>query len=243
MLQSCSGPEGGAYLRATRGDGVTSLTDAHFVSATRFRLNLPTMEACACQHVTRKGGRLCGERSDSKGHHAMTCKVGGAPYAAHGQGCHILHQAHGQAGFQCKREQIVPEFASSKCPSPQLDLDAWSLQGAERLLVDFTIRHPLAGRYVMCGDATKASEKEKLVDYPARAGLTVVPAAMETYGRHGESLRRLLETLADRARQRDLSFGHAPGRWLKRWRAQLSHAMATFVGRAVQSSETAPRNP
>ena len=139
-------------------------------------------------------------------------------------------------------EQIVPEFASSKCPSPQLDLDAWCLQGTERLLVDFTIRHPLAGRYEMCGDAARAAEKEKLVHYPARAGLTVVPAAMETYGRHGESMRRLLATLADRARQRDLSFGHAPGRWLKKWRAQLSHAMATLVGRAVQSSETAPRS-
>ena len=59
---------------------------------------------------------------------------------------------------------------------------------------------------------------------------------METYGRHGEDLIGLLEQLADLARQRDLAFGLAPTRWLRKWRAQLSLVTARMVGRAVQKA-------
>ena len=79
-VTSCGGPEGGAFLRATRGDGGCTLTDGQFVAAVKYTLGLPVMAACACQHSTqRQGGprRTCGERADRLGHHAVMCKVGG----------------------------------------------------------------------------------------------------------------------------------------------------------------------
>ena len=237
-LTSCGGPEGGAFLRATRGDGISSLSDAIFVAAVKYRLGLQTMPSMTCQLKTKDQQRLCNERADPLGHHAVICKVGGAPYAAHSNGCHILQQAAIQAGYQAKREQVVPELASAKCMSPQLDIEGWGLHGQPRLLVDFTIRHPAASRYAAGRSSTAAATDEKLAHYQPRGGLQVQVAALEVYGKHGAGLRTLLEGMADQARQRDVAMGAKPGRWLKRWRAQLSHTAAACVGRAIQQAAT-----
>ena len=74
-----------------------------------------------------------------------------------------------QAGYQTIREQVVPELATKKCPSPQLDLDAWCLELGERVVVDFTIRHPTAARY-LGADAMTTACREKHRHYPAQAG-------------------------------------------------------------------------
>ena len=238
-LTSCSGAEGGAFLRATRSDGVVSLTDAFFVTAVRHRLGLPVMPACSCQHTTKaKPGappRTCLERADTTGLHATLCKVGGAPYAAHGEGCHILYEATVHAGYQSRREQIVPEFASPACLSPQMDIEGWGLLGQGRLLVDFTVRHPLAARYNNRTPASAATG-EKTAHYQPTQGLHAQVATLEVYGRHAEGLQSLLEHLADLARVRERQLGLAPTRWLRRWRAQLSYVAARFVGRAVQTA-------
>ena len=239
-LRSCSGPEGGAFLRATRGDGVTSLADIHFVAAVRFRLGLPVMPAGSCAHTAVKDNKTCGAGADPRGHHAVTCKIGGAPYAAHSQCCHILSEAAQQAGYQARREQVVPELATSKCSAPQLDIEGWGLHGQARLLIDFTLRHPMALRYTDMKSPTAAAANEKAAHYPARQGLHVQTAAMETYGAFGDDLTQLLETLADHARLRERSLGLAPSRWLRRWRSQLSSAAAGMVGRAVVSASERP---
>ena len=239
-LESCGGPEGGAFLRGTTADGVSSIGDSHFVLAVRFRLGLTTMPSMACQHRPRGSQRVCGGRADPLGHHAVTCKTGGAPYALHGQGCHILMGAMQQAGYQTLREQVIPELATSECKTPVLDLEGWSTRAMPRLLVDFTVRHPTAARYRQSdgcnASATVVAEREKQQHYPTRAGLGVTVAAMEVYGRFGHDLTCLLEQLSDLAQQRDRAFGHKPGRWLHRWRVQLSHATACFLGRAIQQA-------
>ena len=181
-------------------------------------------------------GKQCTERADPDGHHAVLCKIGGAPYAAHSSGCHVLHQAMTQGAYQSKREQVIPELATEKCKSPQLDIEGFGLLGQSRLLVDFTIRHPLAARYESSG--TQIAEAEKQAHYPPKGGLRVHSATMETYGRHGDDLAQLLELLADSARQRELSQGGKPTRWLKKWRVQLSHVAAVYVGRAIQQASS-----
>ena len=238
-LSSCGGAEGGAFLRATRADGVRSLTDPFFATAMRYRLGLPVMPACSCQHTTQAKSntppRTCTAIADAMGLHATTCKVGGAPYAAHSEGCHIILGAVIQAGYQARREQIIPEFATPACLSPQLDVDGWGLLGQGRLLVDFTLRHPQAARYDTRAPSA-AAEAEKSKHYTPTQGLQVQTATLEIFGRHGEGLQRLLEHLADLARVRERQQGLAPTRWLKRWRAQLSNVTARLVGRAVQSA-------
>ena len=238
-MHSCGGLEGGTFLVATRAEGVRSLTDFFFCTAVKYRLGMQVMPSCSCQHKSTptdgSAPKTCLATADRTGHHAVQCKVGGAPYAAHGQGCHILHAASIQAGYQSRQEQIIPELATTKCPAPQLDVEGWGLRSQTRLLIDFTLRHPLAARYEV-RSATAAASGEKSTHYPPRQGLRVRTAAMEVYGRHGAGLTALLNDLADLARQRERSFGLAPTRWLKRWRAQLSSMAAHLVGRAVRSA-------
>ena len=239
-LRSCGGTEGGAYLRAVASDGGGSLTDNEFVRATRFRLGLRVMSPGVCHHQTGgdqvKQRKVCNAPVAPDGEHAVTCKCGGTPYFAHSQGCNILLRAAIRAGYQSRREQIVPELATPACSAPQLDVEGWSTSVQSRLLIDFSIRHPTAARYSAGQCATIVAGREKEVHYGSRQGLRVRTAAMESYGRHGEDLGALLEQLADLARQRDLAFGLAPTRWLRKWRAQLSLVAARMVGRAIQKA-------
>ena len=197
------------------------------------------MQPCSCQHVS-KSRKLCGCLADPNGLHAAQCKVGGAPYAAHAEGCHILLGAVTAAGFQGLREQIVPELARPGLLSPQLDIEGWGLMGQDRLLIDFTLRHPLASRYSSVPAATSTAASEKQDHYGRTQGLTVRTAALEVYGRHGEELRTLLDYLADLSRHRERSLGLPPSRWLKKWRAQLSSMTAHFLGRAIQQARSGP---
>ena len=242
-IESCSGPEGGAFLRATRAEGVVSLPDRSFVAVMRLRLGLPVLAPALCAHTTQptkaSPARQCAQPLDRMGLHACMCKVGGALYAGHGCGCSVLYHATQQAGYQARREQIVPEFATSSLPSPQIDIDAWGLLGQPRLLVDFTIRHPLAQRYQQRSTHASA-QAEKTTHYPPTHGLHVVPATMDTYGRHSPDLTRLLEHLADSARTKEIQSGLAPTRWLRRWRAQLSYVVAHMAARAVLSAAPEP---
>ena len=173
----------------------------------------------------------------------MSCKVGGAVYAAHNEGCDILHEAAKAAGYQSRREQIVVEFATATCLSPKLDIEGWGVAWAERLLVDFTIRNPLADRYATGearSDAAATAEEEKEQRYPPRGGVRVRGAALELYGKHGEGMRALLAEFADRARERERASGVATTRWIRRWRVQLSAVTVRLVGRAIQKAQSAP---
>ena len=187
-IPSCAGPEGGAYLQGVRQDLGSSFTDNEFVIATRYRLGMRVMQAGICHHITSgKSGakRMCAAPADADGLHAVLCKIGGAPYAAHGQGCNCLLRATQCADYQPYREQVVPELASGACKAPQLDVVAWSLHGHARLLIDFSIRHPASSHYSSGQDATVVAGREKELHYVSRQGLRVHTAAMETYGKHG----------------------------------------------------------
>ena len=239
-LNGCGGPEGGAYLRATRPEMGSSLTDNEFVIATRFRLGMRVMASGICHHQKANSQAprhaTCNTAADPFGEHAIICKCGGAPYCAHSQGANILLEASRKAGYQSRREQVVPELATPDCAAPQLDVEGWSTLGLPRLLIDFSIRHPHACHYSSGQSATLVAGREKASHYGSRQGLVVRTAAMETYGKHGDDLTALLEQLADLARQRELAYGLPPTRWLRRWRAQLSCAVTRLVGRAVQSA-------
>ena len=173
-IRSCGGPEGGAFLVATRDEGAHRLSDNIFVTAVLYRLGAQVMPQGTCQHTTQTQGatkRTCLHPAGRDGHHAVLCKVGGAPCAAHSEGCHILFQASQKAGFQSRHEQVIPELATEECLSPQLDVEGWGLLGQERLLIDFTIRHPLAQRYANTDQPTEQADSEKARQYRTPAGI------------------------------------------------------------------------
>ena len=76
------------------------------------------------------------------------------PLCAHSNGANVLLKASIIAGYQSRREQVVPELATAKCQVPQLDVEGWSTWGVSRLLIDFSIRHPGAAHYSVGQDAT-----------------------------------------------------------------------------------------
>jgi hypothetical protein len=85
------------------------------------------------------------------------------------------------------------------------------------LLIDVTVRHPMAVRYQPsasreAGATAAAAAKEKRDKYPAGGGRAVVPFALESWGRLDVSAEDMLQTLAAAATQ------HA------RWRGQLATA-------------------
>ena len=255
-VDDCSGPEGGAYLVATRPELGCSLTDPEFVQYTRLRLGLDLVAPGPCQlaRVTKDGARqICGAMMDANGGHCVSCKVGGAVLAAHAEGCQIIAGATQEAGYFCRREQIIPELATASCLSPVLDCDAFGLAGADRLLIDFTLRSGMAGRYKWGQRASPATsaEGDKAVRYPGAGGVSVRGAGMELLGKHGPGLTALLTELADRARAAAVQQGRAPTRLLRKWRCQLSGVCARLVGRqstlsqacAARSWERSPEHP
>ena len=244
-MEECSGTEGGAYLLANRVDLGFSLTNAEFVHYTRLRLGADLVKPGPCQltRVTKgEEHKACGVLMDAAGRHCIACKIGGAVHAAHAEGCNILASASRDAGYFCRREQIIPELATKALPSPVLDCDAFGLAGASRLLIDFTLRCSTADRYRWGArsNAAASAEADKGVKYPAQVGVSVRGAGMEVYGKHGPDLSMLLAELADRARAHAIQHGRAPTRFLRKWRCQLSAVCARLVGRQVTLSQAQP---
>ena len=122
------------------------------------------------QNVNRA---VCGARMDAFGVHCISCKIGGAVLAAHSEGNQILAEACRDAGYTARREQIIPELATSACSSLQLDVDMFGVAGADRLLIDFTLRSSVAARYRFGArtDATASAEEEKRMRHPASGGV------------------------------------------------------------------------
>ena len=65
-------------------------------------------------------------------------------------------------------------------------------------------------------------QRQKLERYPAKAGLTCTPAAVEVFGRVDENFSSLIVHLAAAASARDVAFGLPSAGWRRRWEESLS---------------------
>ena len=70
----------------------------------------------------------------------------GGGTVTHDACCDRLLGAARAAGFRALREQVVPELASQTRAEPRVDVDAWGLAAAPRVLLDFTVCAPFAAR-------------------------------------------------------------------------------------------------
>ena len=100
------------------------------------------------------------------------------------------------------------------------------------LLVDVTIRHPIADRYQPMsahrpGATAAAAEQEKRERYPTAGGRSVTPFALETWGRLGDDGENLLQFLAGAAAQHARWHGRAAtaSSFMRRWRASIDGAL------------------
>ena len=144
-----------------------------------------------------------------------------------------------ERGGISRREAYVHEFSADK----EAWLDVWALGIPETpdLLLDITVRNPVADRYrssAAKGEAVAAAhaEQDKFDRYPAAGGRQVWPVAYEVYGRAGEQAEQLLELLAAAARRRAHRRGKAAGQELQRWRARLDAVLQRAVAAQVLSA-------
>ena len=120
-----------------------------------------------------------------------------------------------------------------------LDIWAFGSSDVSDLLIDVTIKHPMAAAYAShdAAIAAAAGERSKLKRYPAAQGRAVTPFAVETWGRLGTHAEEALQKMVAAATRHNVLRGHAPapGSLLKRWRASLD---AGQLGSADQADNT-----
>ena len=260
-LLSCGGPGNGEWLRTPSSTSAQGFTDTQFLTALRWRLGLTTIplhKYTCCHQYVKPPFRACDHPFDHHGHHAVVCNVGGGPTAfLHNPIADLTASFLTAAGFDARREVSIPEFTSTRTSRSTpghsemvdgvVDVLGWHVVLGEFLL-DVTVRHPhavsvLPRSATTAGAAAAAGELDKHLRYPSRGGRSVVPLAIETYGRLGDEFNDWLMTLSSAARARDRMAGLSAGRHLSKWRLALNVALYKGIAKTIEDSYTLCRNP
>ena len=192
--------------------------------------------------------KLCTFTLDTSCQQAVNCKLGGGPInitlrSLASVVCTMLHDA----GCEARIEVPIPEFHRLKrvkgsliAEDAILDVQGWSCLIGECLL-DVTIRHPGASRYVdlahqVSGHANACAEKEKHNRYPDSGGRRIICAAVESYGRIGPEFLSWMESLASIARVHDRVRGLSAQRYLQKWRSLISVSVSRAIVHVIGSA-------
>ena len=238
-----------------------ALDDEQFDAALNWRLGCKfAMEGLRCMHC-KNDGELCDERLDVFCSHAFVCKCGGIIVHMHDAMADVLKDAVKAAGYRALREVVIPEWnarrpeesvrgrrtashtSSHQLPYEEaiLDVVGWGALHSERLIVDVTIRHPLAKKYLLMssrtdGFANGQAHDAKRLRYPDKAGLRVTIASVESFGRLGKDFCALLDELAWSAKARQYARGEPVTHWAKLWRGKLAIILARGVAKSIKDA-------
>lgn len=242
-IRSAGGSNAGKSLVASAGLESAHFNDDQFTEVLRWRLGLCNAERIAvCRNLAAKTSEECGVALDCFGDHAASCSYGPLRIKRHDDVADCLSELILETGAHVRREAYVREFSSI---SQEAWLDIWTFAGLriQDLLVDVTVRHPMASAYQpgaadADGVAAVAGEGDKAERYPSSGGRRVVPFAMETWGRLGPAAEALLESLAAEATRQSLRRGQATtaSAYLRRWRATLDAALQKAMAAALSSA-------
>ena len=206
---------------------------------------MPVLEADwpRCMNCGVKSGEACNAPLDAHGDHAALCEHGPLRNKRHNDYAEEVGEIVAEAGALVRRETPIAEFTTS---TAEAVLDVWGFgcRDLPDLLLDVTIRHPGAARHLdaaarVPGATARQAEKDKTARYPPSGGRSVVPFAVETWGRLGDGAEDLLQCLAAAAAHHARRRGQdceASGR-LKSWRAILDAS----VQRGVAEMQVAAR--
>ena len=227
-LLSASGPTAGASFVAPLNTPGVHYADRQWAEAVRWRLGIHTPGPSTTCENARLDGELCGQPLDPEGNRAVMCGFGPLRTFRHDDLADIYAEIFEEAGAVARREVFVPEFSAQA--EAWLDVWAYGVPELPDALLDITVRHPRASRYLpgaarVAGHAAEQAELEKEAKYPSSGGRAVCAVAHETWGRLGSSAEHLLATCAAVAARRAYRRGRTAGNCLKRWRAQLDAAL------------------
>ena len=215
---SCGGIGNGLCWRAPTKQTRLHFDDWEFQTCCAIRLGHTFKLPAKCANKSLNG-TPCGH--DNTLFHPLSCKVGGGVSFLHTAVCTQITKITKEAGLRVHREVPIPEFAtcSTKHTPAQAyeddDFDPLELQNSkdavmdilaiaptgEEFLIDASIRNPLAQRYSQSafsqpGRAADIGEFDKKARYPVAQGKSVLPCAIESFGRLGKDFHAFLEHLA-----------------------------------------------
>ena len=193
-LASAGGAGAGKSLVAPAGLQAAHFSDEHFTEILRWRLGCRAPgEPGRCRNFAASTGEPCEAKLDCHGDHAAGCSYGPLRIRRHNAYADCLSDMIAETGAHVRREAYVKAFAT---PEHGAWLDIWAFGSIhiQDLLVDVTIRHPMADAYQphaaeQPGYAAGIAEHQKPERYPEKDGRSVVPFAVETWGRLGECRR------------------------------------------------------
>ena len=221
----------------------TYFTDEQFTDVLRWTLGCAQPELQArCQNFAAFTEEYCNEQLDAHGDHAIICSYGPLRIKKHDQYADYVAEILCETDAHVRREAWVKEFST---PAADAWLDVWAFGGmtVQDVLIDVTIRHPMATAYQPLashedGAAASKAETDKLDRYPARGGRSVTPFAVETWGRLGETAEHALEEFAAEAtrHKRLRGFDANAASFLRRWRACLDAVLCKGVARSLAAA-------
>ena len=189
------------------------LPDAHFMMSTVLRLGCEsnaTGRLCALLKFRDDPESQCAQPLDSRLHHALTCKARLARMRQHRATAATLTNLLKQGGAQVDKERPAPlmyEFETNDkgervVKEAILDL-AVNLPGQLGThWIDVSVRAPVAERYTNSGENVAAWAMMGEDDKLGRLKGKTLPMVIETFGRLGPELEKVLKFLAMAARQR-----------------------------------------
>ena len=148
-------------------------------------------------------------------------------------------------GAVTRCEVPIAELEDEAGEQAVLDLVVWGGGELQDSILDITIRHPAASRYIEAGSATRdgacaeEAEEEKAEAYPPRGGVAVTAFAAETYGRLGLQAEQFIRMASAAAARNAQERGH-PGASVGRWRASIDAAIMRGVIRGLRSAREGP---
>ena len=242
-LLSAGGPTAGKSLVAPAGLQATHFCDEDFVAVLHWRLGCHALgDPGICRNFASSTGCECGTNLDHHGDHAVCCPYGPLRIKRHDAIADCLADTVSETGAHVRREAYVKAFST---PQAEAWLDIWAFGALhiQDLLIDVTVRHPTSSAYQPLasnegGTAARAAEAQKLDRYPSRAGRSITPFAVETWGHLGPAAEGLLQTLASEATLHARRRGHmvTASAFLRRWRATLDAILHRGVAMSLMAA-------
>ena len=220
-----AGDKGGAFLLPPT-EPSHLMPDEHFRVALRLRLQIlhpgalsASPPATACGHRSAQSRQRCNRCLDDRGHHPLTCEVGGGVVRRHDRiRDWLAGWIEAVTTFPVLTEQFVPRWdrvvnGGEEIERARLDV-VFHNQNAQRTYIDVSIPSAfstcpelLRARAARDGAAAARAEDGKRLRYP---GPDLVPFVVEALGRPGADAIALLRACApEQPEERSQALGSA----------------------------------
>lgn len=207
-LLSCGGHGASEWLSVLPFSPPFSFSSNDFKCACRYRLGLSLPSSCLSSVC------VCGKKLDDKGYHAMTCGKGSARIARHDAvkfafGS-IIKEVYRNVLYERSLADLKVVAADHPDSRKKMDVVFRPSVGGQ-CLADIMVVYPPCGTYIKAhsdtkeGAAAKAGAAIKTGKYGEnvrKAGHTLVPLIVESYGAWGEEAITLIHELAVEAASR-----------------------------------------